>query len=146
MDLQKRRILPDDYVFKQGDEGNTAFLIVSGALNVEIDQKKVGKMETGEIFGELSLILGEKRKASIKAIIPSEIIEIKKNALEAILLSSNLELHKVIQQMSKELGKDSDHKLPITQKDLKVMVAGSPDVIRALALQLHFRLSQRIFQ
>ena len=48
--------------------------------------------------------------------------------------------------MSKELGKDSDHKLPITQKDLKVMVASSPDVIRALALQLHFRLSQRIFQ
>jgi CRP-like cAMP-binding protein len=146
MALQKRRILPDEYVFKQGDEGSTAFLIVSGALNVEIDHKKVGKMEAGEIFGELSLILGEKRKASVKAIIPSEIIEIKKNALEAILLSSNLELHKVIQQMSKELGKDSDHKLPITQKDLKVMVANSPDVIRALALQLHFRLSQRIFQ
>ena len=36
--------------------------------------------------------------------------------------------------MSKELGKDSDHKLPITQKDLKVMVANSPDVIRALVL------------
>ena len=80
MALQKRRILPDEYVFKQGDEGNTAFLIVSGALNVEIDQKKVGKMETGEIFGELSLILGEKRKASVKAITQSEIIEIKKNA------------------------------------------------------------------
>ena len=102
-------------------------------------------MESGEIFGELSLILGEKRKASIKAIIPSEIIEIKKNALEAILLSSNLELHKVIQQMSKELGKDSDHKLPITQKDLKVMVAGSPDVIRALALQLHFAYLRGFF-
>ena len=52
------------------------FLIVSGALNVEIDNKKVGKMETGEIFGELSLILGEERKASVKAILPTEIIEI----------------------------------------------------------------------
>ena len=145
MALNKKRILPDEYVFKQGDKGNTAFLIVSGALNVEIDGKKVGKMESGEIFGELSLILGEERKASIKAIIPTEIVEIKKNALEAILLSSNIELHKVIQQMSKELGKDSDHKLPITQKDLKELVKKSPDVIRALALQLHYRLSQRIF-
>ena len=72
-------------------------------------------------------------------------IQIKKNALEAILLSSNIELHKVIQQMSKELGKDSDHKLPITQKDLEDLVKKSPDVIRALALQLHYRLSQRIF-
>mgnify|MGYP000256192674 FL=1 len=119
MALNKKRILPDEYVFKQGDKGNTAFLIISGALNVEIDGKKVGKMESGEIFGELSLILGEQRKASIKAIVPTEIIEIKKNALEAILLSSNIELHKIIQQMSKELGKDSDHKLPITQKDIK---------------------------
>ena len=145
MALNKKRILPDEYVFKQGDKGSTAFLIISGALNVEIDGKKVGKMESGEIFGELSLILGEARKASIKAIVPTEIIEIKKNALEAILLSSNIELHKIIQQMSKELGKDSDHKLPITKKDLKELVKKSPDVIRALALQLHYRLSQRIF-
>ena len=145
MALNKKRILPDEYVFKQGDKGSTAFLIISGALNVEIDGKKVGKMESGEIFGELSLILGEERKASIKAIVPTEIIEIKKNALEAILLSSNIELHKVIQQMSKELGKDNGHKLPITQKDLKELVKKSPDVIRALALQLHYRLSQRIF-
>ena len=47
--------------------------------------------------------------------------------------------------MSKELGKNSDHKLPITLKDLKELVKKSPDVIRALALQLHYRLSQRIF-
>ena len=60
-------------------------------------------METGEIFGELSLILDENRKASVKAISPSEIIEINKTA-EVILLSSNIELHKMIQQMSKELG------------------------------------------
>ena len=78
MALNKKRILPDEYVFKQGDKGSTAFLIISGALNVEIDGKKVGKMESGEIFGELSLILGEERKASIKAIVPTEIIEIKK--------------------------------------------------------------------
>ena len=103
-------------------------------------------METGEIFGELSLILGEKRKASIKAITPSEIIEIKKNALEAILLSSNIELHKAIQEMSKELGKNEDHQLTISQKDLLKLVQNTPDVIRALALQIHYRLSQRIFQ
>ena len=93
-------------------------------------------MESGEIFGELSLILDENRKASVKAISPSEIIEINKTALEAILLSSNIELHKMIQQMSKELGKTSGFKLPITKKDLTELVKDSPDVIRALSLQL----------
>ena len=146
MSLKKRRVLPDQYIVKQGDKANTAFLILSGSLEVQIDGKKVGKMESGEIFGELSLILGENRKASIKAISPSEIIEINKTALEAILLSSNIELHKMIQQMSKELGKTTDFKLPITKQDLIELVKGSPDVIRALSLQLHYRLSQRIFQ
>ena len=41
-------------------------------------RKKIGKIETGEIFGELSLILNENRTASIKAIVPSEIVEIKR--------------------------------------------------------------------
>ena len=143
--MKKLRILPDQYVFNQGENGDSAFLVISGTLNAEIDGKTVGKIEEGEIFGELSLILGENRKASIKAIIPSEIIEIKKNALEAILLSSNLELHKVIKNISEELGKSDGHRLPITLNDLKKLVEGSPDVIRALALQLHYRLSKMIF-
>ena len=146
MALKKKRILPDEYVFKQGDAGQTAFLILSGALGVEIDGKMSGKMETGEIFGELSLILGEKRKASVKAITPSEIVEIRKKALEAILLSSNIELHKVIQEMSRELGKETDQNLTISQKDLTKLVEKSPNVIRALALQIHYRLSQRIYE
>ncbi len=146
MSLKKIRILPDQYVFKQDQKGETAYLVISGGLIAELDGKKVGKMETGEIFGELSLILDENRKASVKAISPSEIIEINKTALEAILLSSNIELHKMIQQMSKELGKSSDYRLPITKKDLMELVKDSPDVIRALSLQLHYRLSQRIFQ
>ena len=57
MSLKKRRILPDQYIVRQGDEASTAFLILSGSLEVQIDGEKVGKMESGEIFGELSLIL-----------------------------------------------------------------------------------------
>ena len=145
MSLKKIRILPDQYIVKQGDKGETAFLVISGGLVAEVDGKKVGKIETGEIFGELSLILSETRKASIKAVVPSEVVEIKKKALEAILLSSNIELHKVINEMSKELGKSDNQKLSITKSDLLELSKNSPNVIRALALQLHYRLSQRIF-
>ena len=145
MGLKKIRVLPDQYIVNQGEKGETAFLVVSGGLVAEVNGKKVGKIEAGEIFGELSLILNESRKASIKAIIPSEVVEIKKKALEAILLSSNIELHKIINEMSVELGKDDNQKLTITKNDLLELCKDSPNVIRALALQLHYRLSQRIF-
>ncbi len=145
MGLKKIRVLPDQYIVQEGQKGETAFLVISGGLIAEVDGKKVGKIETGEIFGELSLILNETRKASIKAVVPSEVVEIKKKALEAILLSSNIDLHKAINEMSKELSKKDDQKLPLTKDELLELTKSSPNVIRALALQLHFRLSQRIF-
>ena len=79
---KKIRVLPDQYICKQGDKGSTAYLVITGSFAVEINGKKVGSISEGEIFGELSLILNEVRKASIKAIIPSEVFEIKKNALK----------------------------------------------------------------
>ena len=145
MSLKKIRVLPDQYIVNEGEKGETAFLVVSGGLVAEVDGKKVGKIEAGEIFGELSLILNEARKASIKAIVPSEVVEIKKKALEAILLSSNIHLHKAINEMSVEHGKKDDQKLTKSKTDLLKLVKNSPNVIRALALQLHYRLSQRIF-
>ena len=140
MSLKKIRVLPDQYIVNEGEKGETAFLVVSGGLVAEVDGKKVGKIEAGEIFGELSLILNEARKASIKAIVPSEVVEIKKKALEAILLSSNIDLHKAINEMSVELGKKDDQKLTISKTDLLKLVKNSPNVIRSLALQLHYRL------
>ena len=41
--VEKRRILPDQYIVRQGDEANTAFLILSGSLEVQIDGKKLAK-------------------------------------------------------------------------------------------------------
>ena len=96
----KLRILPDQCVFKQDDVGDAAYLILSGSFNVERNEVKVGKISSGEIFGELSLILGEKRKATVRAVTPAEIIEIKPSALKELLLSSNLELHKLIKEFS----------------------------------------------
>ena len=70
-------MLPGECAINQGEEkGNSAFLIISGSFNVEINNKVVGGMSSGEIFGELSLILGEKRKATVRAVTGSELVEI----------------------------------------------------------------------
>ena len=72
---------------KQGDKGDSAFLILSGSFNVEIDNKVVGSMMPGEIFGELSLILGEDRKATVKAVTGSEVVLIDHSFFRRIFFS-----------------------------------------------------------
>ncbi len=54
-------LLPGECAINQGEKGDSAFLIISGSFNVEIDDKVIGGMSSGEIFGELSLILAEKK-------------------------------------------------------------------------------------
>ena len=46
MGLKKIRVLPDQYIVREGEVGETAFLVVSGGLVAEIKGKKIGKIET----------------------------------------------------------------------------------------------------
>ena len=59
-----------------GEEGDTAFFIVSGMVNVIVgggDQfRTIGKLETGEVFGEMSLIDPGPRSATVTAACDTE--------------------------------------------------------------------------
>ncbi|MAI84937.1 MAG: hypothetical protein CMM91_08405 [Rickettsiales bacterium] len=145
MSLKKIRILPDQYVFKQDEKGDSAYLIISGTFIVERDKINAGNISEGEIFGELSLILNANRTASIRAVTPCEIVEIKPRALDQLLLSSKFELHKVIKNLAEEIAKKSNQKLPIRLDELNKLIEDEPPVISKLAIQLHHRLSQMLY-
>jgi CRP/FNR family transcriptional regulator, cyclic AMP receptor protein len=61
-----------DTIISQGDEGDTAFFIVAGSVEVIIGQgaeaKSVGALNEGEIFGEMSLIEPGPRSATVMAL------------------------------------------------------------------------------
>ena len=149
-------LLPGECVINQGEKGNSAFLIISGSFNVEINNKVVGGMSSGEIFGELSLILGENRKATVRAVTGSELVEIDSSFLKEYFLSSQdssnklnesvLETQRIIKDLSVELGKQKDQSINITKEQLIEAVKDESHVIQSLAIQLHKRLSQMIMK
>ena len=147
-------LLPGECAINQGEKGNSAFLIISGSFNVEINNKVVGGMSSGEIFGELSLILGENRKATVRAITGSELVEIDSSFLKEYFLSTQSSSDKVnssgfntqtiIKDLSVELGKQKDQSINVTREQLIEAVKDESHVIQSLAIQLHKRLSQMI--
>ena len=149
-------LLPGECAINQGEKGNSAFLIISGSFNVEINDKVVGGMSSGEIFGELSLILGEERKATVRAVTGSELVEIDSSFLKEYFLSSQdssnklnesvLETQRIIKDLSVELGKQKDQSINITKEQLIEAVKDESHVIQSLAIQLHKRLSQMIIK
>ncbi len=151
----KIRLLPGDCIINQGEKGNSAFLIISGSFNVEIDKKVVGAMSSGEMFGELSLILGENRKATVRAITGSELVEINPNFLKDYMLEtkikskkiskSKLETQKIIKSLSVELGKKNNKKMPVLVDEVNKTIMDESTIIKSLIIQLHKRLEKMIY-
>jgi small-conductance mechanosensitive channel len=74
-------------VVRQGEEGNSLFIVLRGGLEVRFDGKKVGELSGGEFFGEMSLLTGEKRRATVVAGEEVRLIEVPKEALSPVISS-----------------------------------------------------------
>jgi len=70
--MRQQLYQPDDIIIQQGDQGDSLFIIVEGSVSVRIliDEKQVevDRMGASSFFGEMALLTGEPRNASIIAI------------------------------------------------------------------------------
>ena len=136
-------MLEDETLFNQGDEGNNAYMIVSGKLSVEVDKNEAGFMSDGEVFGELALLLNQKRSATVKSVKPTELIEINKEGLELILNSASDEVKEMILKLCEELSKRSEfQQIPFTLEELNSKVGEENELITKLARQIFYRLDK----
>ena len=74
-----------EVVVRQNDEGDSLFIVRRGSLDVHIDDAPVGTLREGEIFGEMSLLTGEKRKATVTAATEVRLVEISKEDIEPLI-------------------------------------------------------------
>lgn len=136
-------MLEDETLFNQGDEGNKAYMIVAGKLSVEVDKNEVGFMSDGEVFGELALLLDQKRSATVKSVKATELIEINKEGLELILNSASDEVKEMILKLCEELSKRSEfQKIPFTLEELNSKIGEENELITKLARQIFYRLDK----
>ena len=136
-------MLEDETLFNQGDEGNKAYMIVAGKLSVEVDKNEAGFMSDGEVFGELALLLNQKRSATVKSVKPTELIEINKEGLELILNSASDEVKEMILKLCEELSKRSEfQQIPFTLEELNSKIGEENELITKLARQIFYRLDK----
>jgi CRP-like cAMP-binding protein len=70
--------------------GNAMFVVVSGEARVTVHglDEPVATLTKGDIVGEMSLLTGARRSATVTAATPLEVIEVNKQALAHVLKSS----------------------------------------------------------
>ena len=74
-----------EVVVRQGDGGDSLFLVKHGSVNVTVDDVPAGTLGKGAIFGEMSLLTGEKRKATVAAAQETRLVEISKEDIMPLI-------------------------------------------------------------
>jgi CRP-like cAMP-binding protein len=79
-----------EVIIRQGDTGNELYIIQSGEVVVllgrdEFSVAELARLGPGKFFGEMSLMTGERRTATIRASLDCELIRIDKEAFQPIL-------------------------------------------------------------
>ncbi|MEO8485228.1 MAG: cyclic nucleotide-binding and patatin-like phospholipase domain-containing protein [Betaproteobacteria bacterium] len=79
-----------DTLFRQGDAGDDVFVIVNGRLRTVLDETQGGRRVLeeagrGATLGELALLTGEARAASVVAMRDSDLVRLPKVAFDALL-------------------------------------------------------------
>ena len=138
----KIRLLPEQTLFNQGDDGNKAYLINQGILDVIVDEKRVGCMSEGEFFGELALILNQKRSATIVARNACELIVIDKETFNQLIETASSEVKAIILSLCEELSKRTKINLQISKADLENKIQDENPIVSSITRQIFFRLDK----
>src|SRR5207248_11710646 len=79
---KRRRLEPDETLVQQGDPGDDLYLLLDGVLAVEVDGEEVAEIGPGAILGELAVVEGSTRTATLRArtrcrvgVVPAELID-----------------------------------------------------------------------
>lgn len=88
----KRLFAPEELIVRRGQEGRSMFVLVRGNVRVQIPEgtefKTINRLTANDFFGEMSLLTGEPRSATVVADDEVEVLEIRKNALKPIFDSN----------------------------------------------------------
>ena len=72
-------------IVKQGDPSDDLYVVLEGSLNVVKDGSQVGNLGPGKTFGELGVLDGEPRAATVEAESACRLLRIPRAELEALL-------------------------------------------------------------
>jgi CRP-like cAMP-binding protein len=83
--LKPLYVEPGTVLCREGAPGDAMFLIVEGEAEIIKDSKLMAELGSGEMFGEMALLTGEDRSATVIAKTPMELYELGKVDFDAML-------------------------------------------------------------
>ncbi|MEB3161581.1 MAG: cyclic nucleotide-binding domain-containing protein, partial [Synechocystis sp.] len=116
---QLQSLTTDQVLFHEQEQGDAFYIVITGSVQVYTEQlgKVLATLGSGSFFGELSLMLGIPRTASVKAIEKTLLFVVKYPQFE-LLLQTNPDFYEAI------IAALSVHKEELTQRKAELAEKG----------------------
>ena len=136
--LQREHYHKGAAVFLEDEPGDCMYIIESGQVKVVAERAKQEQIFSylgpGNFFGEMALLLGERRSATARVVIDADLLVLRKNDFDELL-----EIHpQIALMMSQELGRrlTRSNTAPILREEFNIVAAlgaATPTLARNLA-------------
>lgn len=137
-------------VFAYGDPGDSMFVIFKGILGVTIPgqgdgtEQKIAQLEAGEIAGEISILTGARRTATIRAIDDTVLAKITRTVFDAVFADHPENLKAITAQIRRRLHENQMIRVlpgvfgPMPDEILEALIAN--------AVYIHLERGERLFK
>ncbi len=87
--MRERQLRRGDTVVREGEPGASLFILAEGALDVTVARdgaaSGLDRMVPGDVFGEMSLLTGQPRSATVTAVTDAVVFEVAREDLDPVL-------------------------------------------------------------
>ena len=99
-------------IIRQGDPGESMFVVLSGTVEVTAAEDGLGPVALahlgpGDFFGEMSLMTGAARSATVTAVAETQVLEVDKVSFRGVLAAEPSLVAKISDSLSTRLGERS---------------------------------------
>jgi predicted acylesterase/phospholipase RssA len=126
--MRPRRFETGEFICREGEPGESLFLIQTGVAEVVIEgegeRAPVARCRRGDVIGEMSLVTGEPRSASLVACVPTEALELRREVFIPLLSRYPAILSNLCQVLSRRLARTSARLVTGRRGEAVALVAG----------------------
>jgi NTE family protein len=126
-----RNFPPGMAICREGDPGDSMFVIENGVADVTIAGERVRRMRQGDVVGEIAVLTGEPRSATVTAVLTTDVIELQRDALSAVLAQTPQLLANLTRVLSRRLATAHDRTVA-SRRGEAVGLAIEPSLLPAL--------------
>lgn len=144
--LKKESYPKGSFVFREGDTGDTMYLVESGQVAVvrKDDRETVAYLGPGSFVGEISLLLSQPRTASLKVMIDVDLWALRKQDFEELLATQPSIGMEMTRELSQRLVTTTRRKSRLVQRRITAVISTAHGADRQKAAEGGVELAQAL--